>query len=122
MNLLRVTCAAALTALLVLVLGPAAPAEEPFAKKLGEVKVGEVKADGPIDVPYFTWGGDVATFLANGGNKETKPGTLFADQGLKLNLVPGDDFLGQCKNYLEGKTPFLRCTVSQLGQASEVLG
>ncbi len=129
MSLLRVTRAALSTtllglavALLVLSDGQPAPAEESFASKLGNVKVGDVKTGAAIDVPYFTWGGDVATFLANGGVKETKPGTLFAEQGLKLNLVPGDDFVGQCKNYLEGKTPFLRGTMSQIGQASEVLG
>lgn len=96
--------------------------EEPFSTTVGAVTVGDVKKMDAYDVPYLTWGGDVATFLANGGNKATKPETLFAKQGLKVNLVPGDDFVAQVKSYLEGKTPFLRGTMSQLGQASEVLG
>jgi hypothetical protein len=121
MNLLR--CArVALLAVLCLAAGGVRAAEEPFGKRVGDVKVGEVKPAKVIDVPFFTWGGDVATFLANGGAKETRPGTLFAGQGLHLNLVPGDDFVGQVKSYLEGKTPFLRGTMSQVGQASEVLG
>src|SRR5271154_3626809 len=108
--LLPVALAASLTA-----------AEKPFADKVGNVTVGDVKPAEAFDLPFLTWGGDVATFLANGGDKLTKKGTLFDQQGLKFNLVKGDDFVGQCKNYLEGKTPFLRGTVSQLGQASEVL-
>src|SRR5262245_28093999 len=105
----------------VLVLASLAPvhAEDPFGKKVGEVAVGDVKPAPAYDLPFLTWGGDVATFLANGGDKQTRDGTLLAKQGLKFNLVPGDDFLGQVKNYLEGKTPYLRGTVSQMGQASE---
>jgi ABC-type nitrate/sulfonate/bicarbonate transport system substrate-binding protein len=74
-----------------------------------------------IEVPFILWGGDVATFLANGG-LETKPDTLFAKQGLKLKLVRGDDFDKQVKDYLDNKSPFLRGTMSMLGQASEKVG
>jgi ABC-type nitrate/sulfonate/bicarbonate transport system substrate-binding protein/outer membrane protein OmpA-like peptidoglycan-associated protein len=97
-------------------------AEEPFAKKVGDVTVGDVKASDAYDLPFLTWGGDVATFIANGGKDMTKKDTLFEKQGVKVKLVPGDDFVGQVKNYLEGKTPYIRGTLSQLGQASEVLG
>ncbi len=62
----------------------------------------------------------MATFLANGDLK-TQPGSEYARLGLDLQLTAGDDFVGQVKNYLEGKTPFLRGTVHMLGQASEVL-
>jgi ABC-type nitrate/sulfonate/bicarbonate transport system substrate-binding protein len=77
-------------------------------------------AGGVLEVPYILWGGDVATFYANGG-LDTKPGSLFDKQGLKLHLTPGDDFTAQVKNYLAGKSPFLRGTMSMLGQASEKL-
>ena len=105
-----------------LVLAGAATAEEPFAKRVGDTKAADLKTAEVYEVPFLTWGGDVATFLANGGDKVTKPGTLFAKHGLKVNLVNGDDFIGQVKNFVAGKTPFLRGTMSQLGQASEVLG
>ncbi len=36
--------------------------------------------------------------------------------------MPGDDFLGQVRNYLSGQTPFLRGTMRMMGQASEALG
>jgi ABC-type nitrate/sulfonate/bicarbonate transport system substrate-binding protein len=80
----------------------------------------KVKPGTVLEVPFIFWGGDVATFHANGG-LETTPDSLFGKQGLKLKLVPGDDFGGQVKNYLDNKTPFLRGTMSMLGQASEDL-
>src|SRR5205809_678571 len=73
-----------------------------------ELAVGET-----LDVPYILWGGDVATFMANGG-ETTQPGTTFAKHGLKFKLVRGDDFAAQVKNYKDGKTPFLRGTLSML--------
>src|SRR6266446_1216182 len=73
-----------------------------------------------VSVPFILWGGDVATFLANGG-LETQPGTIFARHGLKLKLTRGDDFDQQVKDYVANKTPFLRGTMSMLGQASERL-
>src|SRR5260370_13364413 len=79
-----------------------------------------VNADAVLEVPFIFWGGDVATFHANGG-LETAPESLFAKQGLKLKLTPGDDFGAQVKNYLDNKTPFLRGTLSMLGQESENL-
>ncbi|HJT76491.1 MAG TPA: ABC transporter substrate-binding protein, partial [Gemmataceae bacterium] len=93
----------------------------PFAQLVGDVPVGEVQQGDALSVPYILWGGDVATFLANGGLK-TQSGTLFGGQGLNLKLTPGDDFPGQVKDYLSGKSPFLRGTLGMLGQASEVVG
>jgi ABC-type nitrate/sulfonate/bicarbonate transport system substrate-binding protein len=81
-----------------------------------DLAIGEV-----LDVPYILWGGDVATFLANGG-ETTQNGTVFAKYGLKLKLARGDDFAQQVKDYKEGKSPFLRGTMSMLGQVSEDIG
>jgi outer membrane protein OmpA-like peptidoglycan-associated protein len=72
-------------------------------------------------LPYITWGGDVATFHANGGLK-TKPGSIFDRQGLDFSMKAGDDFVQQVRDYLEGKTPFLRGTFRMIGLASEVIG
>src|SRR5437868_2993778 len=79
-----------------------------------------VKPDAVLDVPFIFWGGDVATFHANGG-LETAKDSLFDKQGLKFKLVPGDDFDKQVKDYLANKTPFLRGTMSMLGQVSAEL-
>jgi outer membrane protein OmpA-like peptidoglycan-associated protein len=99
----------------------AAPAQQLFRDLVGNVPVGEVKQKDPLRVPYITWGGDVATFWANGGLK-TKPGSLFQQQGLNLELTAGDDFVQQVRDYLAGKTPLLRGTLHMMGMASEVIG
>lgn len=101
--------------------GSQALAQQKFADLVGPVKVQPVKKAAQIDVPFITWGGDVATFLANGG-LTTQKGTIFAKQGLNLKLVNGDDFVQQVRNYMSGRTPFLRGTFRMLGQASEVIG
>src|SRR5262245_54676032 len=96
----------------------ATPDDQP--SKPGGDPAKRIKPDQVLEVPFIFWGGDVATFHANGG-LETTPDSLFGKQGLKLKLTPGDDFAAQVKNYLDNKTPFLRGTMSMLGQASEDL-
>ncbi len=92
-----------------------------FSELAGSAPVGSVKAGGALQVPFILWGGDMATFYANGGLK-TKAGTIFQKQGLNLNLTPGDDFIQQVRDYRAGKSPFLRGTFRMIGQASEVIG
>ena len=104
----------------VLVMAPAG-AQQRFSELVGPVKVGPVQDTGAITLPFITWGGDTATFHANGGLK-TKPGSLFAKQGLDFQLRPGDDFIAQVRDYMAGKTPFLRGTFRMMGMASEVIG
>jgi len=96
-------------------------AQENFKSLVGDVKVQEVGKGTTIQVPYITWGGDVATFLANGDMK-TKSGSTYQTLGLDMQLTSGDDFVGQVKNYVSGKSPFLRGTMHMLGLASEVIG
>ena len=88
------------------------PTPGPMAKKVG--------ADEVIDVPFIFWGGDVATFHANGG-LDTTADSLLGKHGVKCKLTPGDDFEKQVDNYKEGRTPLLRGTMSQLGQVSDQL-
>ncbi len=96
-------------------------AQEKFSDLVGAVKVAPVADSKSIEVPYITWGGDVATFLANGDLK-TKPGSIYANSKLDLQLVGGDDFVEQTRRYVSGKSPFLRGTMHMLGMASEVIG
>lgn len=108
--------------LVIAVIAPTAVvAQEKFSQLVGPVTVKPVQKTDVLQVPFITWGGDVATFYANGG-LTTQSNTILAKQGLKVKLTPGDDFIGQVKDYLSGKTPFLRGTYRMLGQASEVLG
>ena len=96
-------------------------AEEMFSQSVGPVRVRPVTAVSPLRVPFIIWGGDMATFHANGGLK-TKPGTIFQKLGLNLQLEPGDDFHQQVRDYMEGKSPFLRGTYRMIGMASDVIG
>ncbi len=109
--------------LLPLLLALASPlwGQNSFRDLVGPVEVGPVASSGALQVPYITWGGDVATFHANGG-LSTASGSLFHEQGLDLSLVPGDDFVAQVRDYLSGKSPFLRGTFRMMGMASEVIG
>ncbi len=109
-----------LAALLCLCLAAAVPAAEPFAKTVGGVSVGDVSGADTLQVPFMSWGGDVALLLANGG-LTTSDGSIFARQGLKVKLVLGDDFIGQVRDYLSGKSPFLRGTLPQVALAAELL-
>ncbi len=108
-----------LAGLVCLVAAPMATAQQSFRELVGNVPVKPVEPSKTLSVPYITWGGDVATFLANGDLK-TQSGSEYQKLGLDMQLVAGDDFVSQVKNYLSGKTPFLRGTVHMLGQASEV--
>ena len=65
-------------------------------------------------MPFIIWGGDMATFYANGGLK-TKSGTIFQKQGLNVNLTPGDVFNQQVRDYRPGTPPFLRGTFRTQG-------
>ncbi|MAJ17230.1 MAG: hypothetical protein CBC27_09935 [Opitutia bacterium TMED67] len=92
-----------------------------FSELVGSGPVGSVKSGGSLQLPYIIWGGDMATFYANGGLK-TQSGSIFQKQGLNLNLTPGDNFIQQVRDYRSGKSPFLRGTYRMMGQASEVIG
>lgn len=108
-------------ALTLMLSATAAQAQQPFSKLVGNTAVAPVTEPGGVTkVPFITWGGDVATFHANGGLK-TKQGSIFAQQGLNLELTAGDDFVQQVRDYLSGKSPYLRGTMRMIGQASEVL-
>ena len=108
---------------LVLLLGhdARALAAESFKAKVGNVDIGTVDSSKPLQVPYILWGGDVATFQANGGLK-TQSKSVYGEMGLDLRLVPGDDFVEQVRRYMRGESPFLRGTLRMIGLASEVIG
>ncbi|MEO0530403.1 MAG: hypothetical protein AAF266_07460 [Planctomycetota bacterium] len=102
-------------------LATAGHAQQLFSGITGPLSVQPVRGGNELSVPFITWGGDAATFHANGGLK-TQSGSIYGEAGLKLNLTPGDDFVQQVKDYMGGKSPFLRGTFRMLGQASEVIG
>lgn len=122
---MRIPLLALITAVMCLAITPTPlrgdPPSRRFGDVIGAVKVGAPKAGGAIEVPFITWGGDVATFMANGGIT-TQPGSIYAGLGLNLKMANGDDFPTQVKRYLTGESPFLRGELRMIGLASEVLG
>src|SRR3989344_3681365 len=64
-------------------------------------------------VPTITWGGDVATILAE------MQGT-FKKEGLDVEVYTQNDFVKQVEDVLTGKTPYLRGTVGMINAANEV--
>jgi ABC-type nitrate/sulfonate/bicarbonate transport system substrate-binding protein/outer membrane protein OmpA-like peptidoglycan-associated protein len=79
-----------------------------------------VRDSAHLIVPMITWGGDIATILANGNAGITAPGSIFDQKGLKLKLVRQDDFKKQIQAYVEGETPFLRGTMGMINLAADI--
>lgn len=97
-------------------------ADTSFAQDVGNVRVGEVTSTSPMGVATLYWGGDYPVVVANGGTATTKPGSIFANQGLNLRIYQQDNFVQQTRDYMEGRTPFLRGTFGMMEFASEVIG
>ena len=110
----RILCAA-----IVLLLAGNVFAQQSFDSMIGQVQVGPVQ-EGVTQLPFIVWGGDVPALIANGGLNTTAT-SIFGKAGLKFHMVPGDDFPTQVKDYLSGKSPYLRCTMRMAGAASEAL-
>ena len=93
----------------------------PLTKIVSSTKIKSVSGGGEIQVPIITWGGDIATILANGNDAKTQSGSLFSQAGLKLKLVRKDTFSDQVKDYISGKSPYLRGTMGMINMASEAI-
>jgi hypothetical protein len=92
----------------------------PLSQVLDKAVVGDVPA-GPVQVPLITWGGDIATIHANGNQAATARNSVFAAEGLELNLVREDVFRKQIEAYLSGRSPYLRGTLGMINLAADVL-
>lgn len=113
--------ALALSLALVAVTVTANAQEKTIKEQLGAVTVKPVAATKPVQVPYITWGGDIAAFVANGNSLRTKPDSIYGKFGLDLQFVNGDDTFAQAKRYLSGESPYWRGTFRMGGQFSEAL-
>jgi outer membrane protein OmpA-like peptidoglycan-associated protein/ABC-type nitrate/sulfonate/bicarbonate transport system substrate-binding protein len=83
------------------------------ARPLYEVvttKTKPVKA-GAWAVPVITWGGDVATIMAERA--------IFKEEGLDVKLVAENDFARQVQMALDGETVCLRGTMGMINSAAE---
>ncbi|AUI88024.1 hypothetical protein BS333_16755 [Vibrio azureus] len=76
---------------------------------------------GPYKLPLITWGGDIATIAANGTDDITQKGSLFGKSGLAYKLYREDIFQKQLEQYISGKTPFLRGSMSMINMAASAV-
>ena len=72
-------------------------------------------------MPLITWAADGVTVSANGGLAPNPNSSLARAVKMPLQLEVVDDFDEQVKNYIAGKTPFLRGTVGMIALVSEAL-
>ena len=120
----RLAFLAAVLILSFLMCGPASGVSYIQSPPLAEViraQVGNVKSGQYTQVPLITWGGDIATILANGNSAKTTSNSVFGQKGLRLNLVREDDFKKQVEAYLRGDTPYLRGTMGMINMAADVI-
>lgn len=96
-------------------------ADNRFADLVGPIQVQPVKETNQVVVPTITWGGDVPFYVANGYKSDTQKDSIYSNLGLNVKLQNQDDFVQQVRDYVTGKSPFVRGTFRMLGQASEVL-
>jgi hypothetical protein len=71
-----------------------------------------VQSASTLKIPIITWGGDIATILAETDN-------IFSQQGLDVSLFREDDFKKQVQMCLAGETPYLRGTIGMINAASD---
>lgn len=76
---------------------------------------------GTLRVPLITWAADGVTVSANGGLAPNPNSSLARAVKVPVQLEVVDDFDDQVKNYIAGKTPFLRGTVGMVALVSEAL-
>ncbi|OHA10896.1 MAG: nitrate ABC transporter substrate-binding protein [Candidatus Sungbacteria bacterium RIFCSPLOWO2_02_FULL_51_17] len=95
---------------------PAPPLSQVVTTSVGDVTKGPV-----TQVPTITWGGDEATYYANGNARETQRGSIFDKEGVRLKLVREDNFVKQVEDYVSGRSPYLRGTLGMITLALDVL-
>jgi outer membrane protein OmpA-like peptidoglycan-associated protein/ABC-type nitrate/sulfonate/bicarbonate transport system substrate-binding protein len=66
---------------------------------------------GAWKVPVITWGGDVATIMAERG--------IFKEEGLDVQLIAENDFAKQVQSALDGDTVAIRGTMGMVNSAAE---
>lgn len=85
------------------------------AKPLSQVVKGQVKsvkASRTVKFPLITWGGDVATIVAEMDG-------IFKQEGLSVTLFREDNFAKQVEMCLGGETPYLRGTMGMINAAAD---
>jgi len=83
--------------------------------------VGKVARDA-IQVPIITWAADSAVISANDGTFAKNANSKLAEVlGVPTSIVLQDVFTDQIRDYVSGKSPFLRGTLGMINLAAEGL-
>ncbi len=77
-----------------------------------KVQVQPVKVSKTVTIPLITWGGDVATILADMDG-------IFQLEGLDVKLSREDNFAKQVEMCLSGETPYLRGNMGMINAAAD---
>lgn len=94
--------------------------QSPPLKQVVKSGVRDCVDQATIQLPFITWGGDIATILSNGNQKTTSKGSIFNKLGVSVKLKREDIFAKQLDAYLKCDSPFLRGTIGMINLASEV--
>ncbi len=95
--------------------------DSPPLAEVVKARVGDVNQKAQTVVPLITWGGDIATILANGNSEITGKQSILGKNGLNLKLVRMDDFKKQVEWFMSGEMPYLRGTMGMINMAMEIL-
>ncbi|MBF0204162.1 MAG: ABC transporter substrate-binding protein [Desulfamplus sp.] len=93
----------------------------PPLERVISATTGDINNRDHVKIPIITWGGDMATILANGNSARTQAGSIFRQKGLDLELVRVDEFKKQVENFIKGESPYLRGTMGMLNMAAPLL-
>ncbi len=96
-------------------------ADSPPLSRLITSSIGSVNAGGAIETPLITWGGDMATIVANGNAENTATGSILSQKRLNMALRRQDDFKKQVAAYMRGDTPYLRGTMGMINMALDLI-
>ena len=97
----------------------AAENPKPFTDTVGPFSVQPV-VSGQLTCPFMSWGSD-SSFLWGNNGLTTQKGSIYDKLGVNITLYRQDDFAQQVRDYMGGKTPFLRGTLSSICLASEIV-
>ncbi|GAB5387344.1 MAG: hypothetical protein Alpg2KO_03120 [Alphaproteobacteria bacterium] len=94
--------------------------QSPPLSKVVTSGVRDCRVSDEFTLPLITWGADIVTIHANGGNTRTQGGSLFDQAGLEITLQREDTFTRQVGNYMGCASPFLRATAGMANLAADV--
>lgn len=73
------------------------------------------------NLPQITWAEDMRIVHANGDSQTTQKSSIFDQYNLDFKLKLTDSVTSQVEDYISGKTPYFRGTLSQVSQLNSLV-